>query len=275
MDVLVLTFAAYLLGMRHGFDPDHLGAIDSMVRANSTQPRIARRVGLLFALGHGSVVTVIAIIFALTSSHWSVPVWLEAFGGTISALCLILLAGINLHAICRTDKAFVPRGLKTRLFGFASRMRHPVLIVAIGALFAASFDTVSQAALFSITATGRYGWIFAGGLGAIFMLGMMSSDSLNSAWCAYLLDRAGQSGDFASRIGGLIVCVLCLVIAGAGVTNISMSFGIGGADYSNLVAGMLIIMILSIGVPLAIAATSLHSKRRIGKIRTVRNTLEQ
>ena len=46
---------AFALGIRHGTDPDHLTAIDGLSRL---RPRAAN--GLLFAIGHGSVVTLLA-----------------------------------------------------------------------------------------------------------------------------------------------------------------------------------------------------------------------
>ena len=44
------------LGMRHGIDPDHLTAIDGLSRI---RPRVTN--GLYFALGHGLVVTLLAV----------------------------------------------------------------------------------------------------------------------------------------------------------------------------------------------------------------------
>ena len=47
---------ALALGMRHGTDPDHLTAIDGLSRI---RPRVTN--GLFFALGHGVVVTLLAV----------------------------------------------------------------------------------------------------------------------------------------------------------------------------------------------------------------------
>ena len=57
MVVLVL-----LLGLRHGFDPDHLVAIDGMTRSTSS-----RWCGLFFSLGHGVVVTLIGVGVAIAA----------------------------------------------------------------------------------------------------------------------------------------------------------------------------------------------------------------
>ena len=47
-----------------------------------------------------------------------------------------------------------------------------LLVAAVGALFALSFDTLSQAALFAFTATRHGGWEHALGLSLLFMLGI-------------------------------------------------------------------------------------------------------
>jgi hypothetical protein len=51
---LALVAVVFLLGAQHGFDPDHLAAIDGLARFNAAaRPRLARWSGLLFSLGHG------------------------------------------------------------------------------------------------------------------------------------------------------------------------------------------------------------------------------
>ena len=59
--VPVLAFA---LGVRHGVDPDHLTAIDGLIRV---RPR--RTNGLYFAIGHGLVVTALAAGFGGCSRY--------------------------------------------------------------------------------------------------------------------------------------------------------------------------------------------------------------
>lgn len=262
MDILILIFGALFLGMRHGMDPDHLAAVDGMVRANSTRPRLARRIGLLFALGHGGIVTTAAIVIALAASRWAPPAWLGVFGTVASVFFLILLAGINLRAIWRTDEQFALRGIKSRFFGFARHLSHPLAIIAVGALFAISFDTLSQAALFTVVAANGDGWQFPAFMGFAFTSGMIATDSLNGLWCAHLVARAGRAGDAASRMTGLIVCMLSLAVAAIGIAEIFPSFGLISGRFSNLVAGMLTIVILGAGVQLAIVLSRRCSAAR-------------
>ena len=47
---------AYTLGLRHGFDADHIGAIDNTTRKLLGDGRRPLSVGFFFALGHSTIV---------------------------------------------------------------------------------------------------------------------------------------------------------------------------------------------------------------------------
>ena len=48
----------FLLGLRHGLDPDHIAIIDGIsMRLTQQKNKLAPWVGTLFALGHGLVIT--------------------------------------------------------------------------------------------------------------------------------------------------------------------------------------------------------------------------
>jgi high-affinity nickel-transport protein len=88
-----LCSLVFLLGMRHGFDADHLAAIDGLTRLGSHHRQAhARYCGALFSLGHGVVVLAIAAAVGLLSEHWAPPSWLDAFGAWVSIGFLLLLA---------------------------------------------------------------------------------------------------------------------------------------------------------------------------------------
>jgi high-affinity nickel-transport protein len=79
MDELPATWTALCLlaaglGMKHGFDADHLATIDGITRYNTrTNPRLARLAGGLFSLGHGTVVLLVALVAGSLSSGWQTP----------------------------------------------------------------------------------------------------------------------------------------------------------------------------------------------------------
>ncbi len=221
-DWLTLTAVVFMLGLKHGFDPDHLAAIDGLARYNAlARPRLSRWSGLLFSAGHGLVVTLVAVAVATVAGEWRAPEWLEDAGAWISIAFLALLGIANLAAVLRTPRGEVVRaaGLRSRLFARLTRAGHPVLIAAVGAAFALSFDTISQAVLFSITGSHLAGWIFAASLGLIFTAGMIATDTLNGLWVSRLITRADARAAAASRVMSLAIAFLALAIAAAGAAR--------------------------------------------------------
>ena len=73
-DFLGVALVVLLLGMRHGFDADHLAAIDGMTYHNDKlRPRLARVCGALFSIGHGGVVVLVALSVSLMAETWQPP----------------------------------------------------------------------------------------------------------------------------------------------------------------------------------------------------------
>ena len=206
-EMMGMVALVFVLGLRHGFDPDHLVAIDGMTR--STQSRWC---GLFFSLGHGVVVTLIGIAVAVAATEWQAPVWLEQTGTLVSIAVLLVLGLVNLLAVLRT-----PRGSRVALIGLRgrwltdrlARASHPAVIASIGAAFAVSFDTVSHALAFSLTGATMAGVLFAALLGLVFTLGMVLTDALNGLWVARMMSGPAA----ASRWMSATVAFLCLLIA--------------------------------------------------------------
>lgn len=219
---LSLVAVVFLLGLKHGLDPDHLAAIDGLTRYNvGARPRLARWSGLLFSAGHGVVVTTVAIVVATVASEWRAPRWLENTGVWISIAFLVLLGIANLAALRRTPRGEVvrPVGLRGRLFARLTRVEHPVLVAAVGAAFALSFDTISQAVLFSVTGSHLAGWLFAAALGLVFTAGMMATDALNGLWVSRLALCADRRAAAASRVMSLAIACISLAIAALAIAR--------------------------------------------------------
>jgi high-affinity nickel-transport protein len=222
-DWSTLAVLALLLGARHGLDADHLVTIDGLTRYNAAHaPRLARFCGALFSLGHGTVVVAVAVGAGFAATRWQVPGWLEATGAWISIAFLTMLGLLNLGAVRRTPHHEVVRtvGLKGRLFSRLQRTRNPWLIGSIGALFALSFDTVSQAALFAVAATQFGGVLPSAALALCFVLGMLVADGLNGAWIARLIRRADDAARIASRIFATTIAMLSLAVAALGLSKL-------------------------------------------------------
>lgn len=204
ISVLALVF---VLGLKHGLDPDHLAAIDGFTRATRS-----RWCGLFFSLGHGLVVTVVGMVIALLATAWEAPSWLESTGAWISIGVLALLGAANLVAVLRT-----PAGQPVALAGMRAQWlparlaqaSHPAIIAAVGAAFAISFDSISTALIFSAVS----GVLFAALLGTVFTLGMATTDQLNGWWIARLVRRADRRAAVASRCMSVAIAGLCFVLA--------------------------------------------------------------
>ena len=88
--LLVALGIAFVLGLRHASDPDHLVAVTSLVAAEGGDVRAAARLGTWWGLGHASTLLVIGLpLIALKSE---LPGWLESGAETGIGLVILLLA---------------------------------------------------------------------------------------------------------------------------------------------------------------------------------------
>lgn len=220
--LLALILAALTFGIKHGFDLDHLATIDAITRTVRDHRYLSKAVGFLFSLGHGLVVILISMIIGggLIQAH--TPQWLEGFGSCISIGFLLLFGGLNLWSMYHDpSNSEIPVGIKSFIAKkISNKKASPAWIILVGALFAFSFDTFSQAALFSLSASLIDQWVLSGILGFFFMLGMMISDGLNGLLVSTLIQRADGASLVLSRGLGLAISLFSLVIGAIGLVNI-------------------------------------------------------
>lgn len=209
--LLLLVFG---LGLKHGMDPDHLAAIDSLTRYNThSNPRLSQAIGFLFSLGHGAVVIVVASLIGAFLENGRAPQWTKLSGDSISIIFLLGLGGLNLHAAWRADNGhFQMIGFRSTIFRRMLEIERPIFIVGIGALFAISFDTITQASLFSLAGAQATDWRYSLLLGVTFTLGMMAPDALNGFWIFRLARRADRRAPIASRTIGLTIGLISVSI---------------------------------------------------------------
>lgn len=200
-----------LLGLRHGFDPDHIAIIDSVgVRYMKFHPGLAKWTGTLFAAGHGSVVTAIAVMISIFSHSWNFSARTWAVLEWLPGIILIAVGLINLRMLL-TSKVYQPRGVK--MFFLPKKLQnstHPLAIVLIGALFAMVFDTNTQAAAWAYTASGRLSVPTALILGTAFSAGMILTDTVDSRILFLLMSRSAENNTalvYRRKLGFIIVIV--------------------------------------------------------------------
>ncbi len=253
-----LCVVVFGLGMRHGLDADHLAAIDGLTRLNAqSQPRLARLCGALFALGHGALVAIVALAVGSLAHQWSVPRILEDAGACISIAYLLFLGVINLVTVMRTapDQAVRIGGLRGRCLGGLVGAGRAWLVALTGALFAISFDTLTQAALFALLGAQFGGWLFTLDLSILFMAGMLAVDGANGLWLSRLVSNRGRNAARASRVMGLAIAGISFIVAFVGIGRLSVPALVAWLKGSELGLGLAIIVL--------VAAAYLVSSRRV------------
>lgn len=219
----MLAAMAFVLGLRHGLDLDHLAIIDSISRTMKDNTGISKCVGLFFSFGHGMVVIILSLIIGSGLIQTNFPQWLESLGKWISICFLLLFGFITLYKVLfpgTSQSMELPTGLRTYLFKkYSGEQAHPLWIMLIGALFALSFDTFTQVALFSISMKVMAGWIISMLLGILFMLGMMTADGLNGFFIASVIQRTDKYSALFSKLFGLSIAAFGLVLAGMEIVS--------------------------------------------------------
>jgi high-affinity nickel-transport protein len=251
-DWSALCVLVVLLGMRHGLDADHLAAIDGLTRLSSRRRlAIARYCGALFSLGHGAVVIAIAVFAGALGARWAPPAWFEALGAWISIGFLALIGFVNLHALLRAapDTPVPLVGLRgqvvARLLARFSRASGAAAVIGVGALFALSFDTLSQAALFAVLGAQYGGLEHALTLGLLFVLGMLAADGANGWWVSRLVDRTDRMAVLASRTMTAAVSGVSLLVAAFGAARLLSADLDGWFDGKELAVGATTIVLIA------------------------------
>jgi len=149
--------AAYALGLRHAFDPDHLAAIDNATRKLIGEGRRPLGVGFFFALGHSTVVLVLALgVGALggqIAGEGSTPHALGGWiGGGASIAFLLAVAALNVVLLARR-RGGGGGGLLFRVYGrFTLLVSRPRQMYPVGLLFGLGFDTATELGLLLLAA---------------------------------------------------------------------------------------------------------------------------
>jgi high-affinity nickel-transport protein len=169
-----LGIVAYVLGLRHGVDADHIAAIDNTTRKLMQQGKPRFTVGTWFSLGHSTIVVgLIAIIVFVTRDVIGQIPTLQNLGDIVGTLVsgafLFVIGFINLLIVFGVYHLFkqaksgkmkeeeLEEYMQKR--GFLNRLFRPLFkfvndawqIYPIGVLFGLGFDTATEVALIAIS----------------------------------------------------------------------------------------------------------------------------
>ncbi len=205
--LLGAALLAWVFGLRHAVDADHIAAIDNVVRKLIQNGSRADTAGFWFSLGHSTVVVLASITIA--ASAVGVETWLgvaRQIGGVagtlVSALFLIGVAIANLFVLRGVwlsfrrvrrganleeealDDVLAGPGLLARLLRPLFRtINHSWQMYPLGFLFGLGFDTATEIGVLGLSATqasqGMAPWpvmVFP----ALFTAGMALVDTMDS-----------------------------------------------------------------------------------------------
>jgi nickel/cobalt transporter (NiCoT) family protein len=209
----------FLLGLRHGIEPDHIAAIDGLtLRAHDHHEAHAPWTGSLFALGHGLAIAVIAIAVSLAAGSFALPSTLVEIVEWLPIVLLALLGAWNLRALLARG-AYRPSSVRMKLIPAALRERTDAWsTVAIGLLFALVIDTVAHVSAWSVFATHRGGWWAGAAAGGLFSVGMLIASTADSQLVSRVLRSAGSeaaASKLRRAIGWFVVILSFGVVAHA------------------------------------------------------------
>jgi hypothetical protein len=88
--VLVALGVAFLLGLRHATDPDHVVAVTALVASDNGDVRGATRLGAWWGIGHAG--TLLAVGLPLIALKGELPPWLERGAETAVGVVIVVLA---------------------------------------------------------------------------------------------------------------------------------------------------------------------------------------
>jgi high-affinity nickel-transport protein len=219
----------FLLGLRHGIEPDHIAAIDGLtLRAHDHRERHAPWTGSLFALGHGLAIAVIAIGVSLLAASFSLPGPLVEVVDWLPIVLLSLLGLWNLRALLMPG-TYRPNSVRMKLIPAALRERTDVWsTVAIGLFFALVIDTVAHISAWSVFATHQGGWWAGAIAGLLFSVGMLIASTADSQLISRVLRNAGSeaaASKLRRGIGWFVVLLSFGVVVQAVISKIWITGG--------------------------------------------------
>ena len=199
-----LCITAFVLGLRHGVDADHIVAIDNTTRKLMHEGKRPLTIGTWFSLGHSTVVVglTVLLVFAtkvVVGNNLILKSTGSVIGTAVSGTFLFLIGVVNALIVVGVYRVFQNlrrgklneselnellenRGFLNRYFrGLFRIVRKPWQIYPIGFLFGLGFDTASEILLFALAvsfgvASSVPVWVVLI-LPAMFTLGMVLVDT--------------------------------------------------------------------------------------------------
>jgi high-affinity nickel-transport protein len=203
-----LGWTAYLFGLRHAFDADHISAIDNTTRKLMQEGKRPLGVGFFFSLGHSTIVLALATGLALAARtvNSQIPTFQHygsSIGASVSGTFLWIIGILNLLVLLdiiriarglkhegydedELEARLLARGMMNRFFGrFLGLIRKSWQMYPLGILFGLGFDTASEVGLLALSAGAAAKAVPVGAILALpilFAAGMSLMDTADGAF---------------------------------------------------------------------------------------------
>lgn len=250
--LLGTALLAWGLGLRHAVDADHIAAIDNVTRKLRQDGKRPLTVGLWFALGHSTVVTLAVAAVAVTTTLLATRFEaIRAIGSTvgtvISAFFLFAIAAVNLVTLRQTWRAWRGDGEAAPALdgGLLARICRPVFrligsswqMFPLGFLFGLGFDTASEVSLLGLSATSAAGGLPIGAIlifPALFAAGMALVDTADGVlmlgaydW-AFVNPRRKLAYNLLLTGGSVVVAIVVGALELLGIEIEGLGFAVVG-----------------------------------------------
>jgi high-affinity nickel-transport protein len=207
-----LGTTAYVLGMRHAFDVDHIAAIDNTTRALMERKQRPLSVGFWFSLGHSTIVFALCVLLSVgirslvgqvSNGGSRLHQITGTVGVTVSGVFLLLLGGLNFVVLVGILKVFgrmreavvhedelqdllSKRGFLSRiLVRVTALVKKPIHMYPVGVLFGFGFDTATEVSLLVLASAGAayaLPWYAIMCLPVLFAAGMCLLDTIDGTF---------------------------------------------------------------------------------------------
>ncbi|THH27572.1 hypothetical protein EUX98_g6615 [Antrodiella citrinella] len=155
--VLSLALLAWTIGLRHALDADHISAIDNATRSLMNLGQLPVTCGLYFSLGHSTIVIVVNVAIAISTSVY------DHIDGLKKERARRVALGEDPSDVdddlqAEEDKSSQGNTLMMRIIGpIVTFVNKPWKMYPVGVLFGFGFDTASSIALLAVTALAKKG----------------------------------------------------------------------------------------------------------------------
>ncbi|OGK11267.1 hypothetical protein A2954_06090 [Candidatus Roizmanbacteria bacterium RIFCSPLOWO2_01_FULL_37_12] len=221
---------AFLLGLRHGIDWDHLAAITD-ISGTSGYKKESLILALLYVVGHATVVVILGLIIILVGVN--LPAWVDPLMEHLVGVTLLILGFWLMFSVFRHGPSFrlksrwmlifeavnklsfflhnkIPHKHKQYKLGLNQGISSLKVAFIIGLVHGIGAETPTQILLF-ITAAGMNHSFFAIILLVIFVFGLIVSNTLISIFSVFGYAKVKENSGFYLVLG-LTTAVFSLVV---------------------------------------------------------------